>query len=154
MSQPFYPCDFTTVKDWSRWICAKELVDYLHDRYGEERMMQTLNAMGDAVVRRWFRWRVELAHGSIDLFNVDEFLVQVFGTEVMINDLPEECFSFWSKRKQKIKSYSSPEMRHKCVMRVLEGESQKQVAEDVGFSPDSVRKWVREHRAHTKQVAA
>ena len=36
MSQPFYPCDYTTVKEWSRWICAKELVDYLHERYGWE----------------------------------------------------------------------------------------------------------------------
>lgn len=154
MSQPFYPCDYTTVKEWSRWICAKELVEYLHDRYGADRVSEMINVHGDAVVRRWFRWRVELRHGSINVFHVDEFLMQIFGNELMLNDLPERCFSFWSKRKQKIKTYSTPEMRHQCVMRVLNGESRKAVAREVGFSPDSVRKWVRDYRAAGQRVAA
>jgi len=154
MSQPFYPCDYTTVKEWSRWICAKELVDYLHERYGEDRVMEMLNVHGDAIVRRWFRWRIELAHGSIDVFNVDDFLMQIFGNEVMLNDLPDRCFSFWTHRKQKIKTYSTPQMRKACVKRVLNGESQKEVAMEVGFSPDSVRKWVREHQVKPKRVAA
>jgi hypothetical protein len=154
MSQPFYPCDYTTVKEWSRWICAKELVDYLHERYGEDRVMEMLNVHGDAIVRRWFRWRIELAHGSIDVFNVDDFLMQIFGNEVMLNDLPDRCFSFWTHRKQKIKTYSTPQMRKACVKRVLNGESQKEVAREIGFSPDSVRKWVREHKVEPKRVAA
>ena len=55
MSQPFYPCDYTDIKETARYVNATQLQIYLNERFGEERVMEMITVHGDSVVRRWFR---------------------------------------------------------------------------------------------------
>lgn len=113
--------------------------------------MEMISVHGDSVVRRWFRWRVELSNPLIDIFSVDEFLMLCFGSEVMLHDLDEVCFSFADRKRWKKGEAVSPELRQRCVKRVLNGEKVRDIASEIDRSYDCVAKWVRDER---KQAVA
>jgi len=150
MSQPFYPCDYTDVKESARYVYAPRMVAYLEQRYTKDWLMDMINVQGDAAVRRWFRWRVELVDGLIDIFAVDDFLVKVFGRKVMLDDLPEDCFAFRTRRKKVGGRHVDPVFRQDCIDRVLAGEPARQVAADIGRSYDCVSKWTRAYKAQNQ----
>ena len=151
MSQPFYPCDYTDIKETARYVNSTQLEIYLNERFGEERVMEMITVHGDSVVRRWFRWRVELSNPLIDIFSVDEFLMKCFSSEVMLHDLDEVCFSFADRKRWSKGEPVSPELRQRCIDRVMSGEKVREVAAEIERSYDCVAKWVRDER---KQAVA
>lgn len=140
----WYPCDFEANAEDARYINAGELVTYLHERFGEERMMELIGVQGDSVVRRWFRWRVEMEDGLLDVYSVDAFLIKVFNREVMLCDLPVECFSFRRCRQGVKRPKTSVEMRLIYGRKVVEdGESPIKLAKQLGFNERSLRNWAK-----------
>lgn len=148
----FYPCDFEANADEAKFVHANVFVAYLEERFGQEDLMELIGVQGDSFKRRWFRWRVETKDNLINVFNVDEFLCQVFAGEVMLHELPANAFSF--ARCKPRQSYSPTPLEDRLRygrMVVVEGKKASDVAEQIGFSVKSVHNWAR---LYTEKAAA
>lgn len=144
----FWPCDFEENSETAKYVSVTPLCDWLHETYGEERMLEMVSIQGDAITRKWFRWRREMIGGVVDVFAVDQFLMDVFGPELMLHELPVEVFSFLKhRRKPSPMRKLNHEQRMEFAKRIVEdGESRQEIAKEVGRSADAVGKWTMRYR--------
>lgn len=145
----FYPCDFEANAEDAKFVSAKLFIEFLHEEYGEERIMEMVSLQGDSVTRRWFRWRNELDSGLLRVDDMlDKFLTEVLHGELTIHDIPCEIFSFADDNNPKrYRSQAPLEERIRIAKRVAEnGERIRDVADDSGRSHVSVSKWASLYR--------
>lgn len=154
MTTPMYPADLSELKDEAPYVNCREFTAWLEDRFTLEgifeRMSVTANA--DRWTRRYYHWKHESLTNKVQVGKIDEFLMEVFGIEVMVNDLPDWLFAYQTRRYGN--SPATEEMRRAALSRIWAGESAAEVAQDIGRSVSTVAKWATKARREGLAAAA
>ena len=146
----FYPCDFQGNAEDARYVVAEVVVDYLHERFGEEGMLERIAIQGDSFTRRWFRWRNEMEVGLIDIGKLDDFLIPVFHGCVRIEELPPEAFSFRKLNRKSTSTHTHVEKKTQYARQVVErGAKPLEIARQLGCHERTVQNWAKAYRQGT-----
>jgi hypothetical protein len=151
VTTPMYPADLSELKDEAPYVNCREFAAWLEDRFTLEGIFERMCSSGstDRWTRRYYHWKKESLTNRVQVGKVDEFLMDVFGIEVMINDLPDWLFAYDTRAYGN--SPATKEMREAALARIAAGETASQVAEDIGRSVSTVAKWATKAR---RQAAA
>lgn len=146
----FYPCDFEANAEDARYVVSRIVVDYLHERFGEEGMLERCATQSDSFTRRWFRWRNEMEVGLIEIGKLDDFLIPVFHGCVRVEEFPPEAFSFRKINRKDCGTRIKVERQAKYAQAVVErGAKPSQIAKQLGCHERTVQNWAKRYRAGT-----
>lgn len=154
MTTPMYPADLAELKDEAPYVNCRQFAKWLEDRFTLDGIFERMCASDstDRWTRRYYHWKNESITNRVQVGKVDEFLMDIFGIEVMIGDLPDWLFAYDTRTYGN--SPATKEMRAAAVARLAAGETLAQVADDIGRSVSTVGKWARAANRAAEAAAA